>query len=61
MKKSNAFPASSLEKHDYSMTIIESIKDHLKKESYSVVADAHEQESCVNYEQSDMTLLKENL
>lgn len=61
MTKSNVSLVSSSEKHDSSMTITENIKDHHKKESYSVAADAHEQECCVNYEQSDTTLQNENL
>jgi hypothetical protein len=61
MTKSNASPVSSSEKQNTLMITTENIKDHRKKESYLVAADAHEQECCLNYEQSDMTLQNENL
>jgi hypothetical protein len=61
MTKSNASPVSSSEKQNTLMITTENIKDHRKKESYLVAADAHEQECCLNYEQSDTTLQNENL
>lgn len=61
MTKFNALPVSSSEKQNTLTITTENIKDHRKKESYSVVKDAHEQECCVNYEQSDTTSQNENL
>ena len=61
MTKYNASPVSSSEKQNTLTITTENIKDHHKKESYSVAADAHEQECCVNYEPLDMTLQNESL
>jgi hypothetical protein len=61
MTKYNASPVLSSEKQNTLTITTENIKDHLKKESYSVAADAHEQECCVNYEQLDTTLQNESL
>jgi hypothetical protein len=61
MTKYNASPVSSSEKQNTLMITTENIKDHRKKESYSVAADAHEQECCVNYEQCDTTSQTESL
>ena len=61
MTKYNALPVSNSEKQNTLTTTTENIKDHRKKESYSVAADAHERECCVNYEQLDTTLENESL
>jgi hypothetical protein len=61
MTKYNASPVLSSEKQNTLTITTENIKDHHKKESYSVAADAHEQECCVNYEQCDTTLQTESL
>jgi hypothetical protein len=61
MTKYNALPVSSSEKQNTLTITTENTKDHRKKESYSVAADAHEQDCCVNYEQFDMTLQNESL
>jgi hypothetical protein len=61
MTKYNALPVSSSEKQNTLTITTENTKDHRKKESCLVAADAHEQECCVNYEQCDMTLQKESL
>jgi hypothetical protein len=61
MIKSNALPVSNLEKQNTLTITTENIKDHRKKESYLVAKDAHEQESCVNYEQCDTTSENESL
>ncbi len=61
MTKYNASPVSSLEKQNILTITTENIKDHRKKESCLVAADAHEQECCVNYEQSDTTSQNESL
>jgi hypothetical protein len=61
MTKSNALLVLSLEKQNTLTITTENIKDHRKKESYSVAADAHEQECCVNYEPLDTTLENESL
>lgn len=41
--------------------IDENTIDQAEKELYLAVRDAHEQECCVNYEQSDTTSEKESL
>ena len=41
--------------------IDENTIDQAEKELYSAVRDAHEQECCLNYEQSDTTSQNENL
>ena len=61
MTKSNALPVSNSEKQNTLTITTENIKDHRKKESYSVARDAHEQECCVNYEPLDTTLENESL
>ena len=61
MTKYNVGLVTSLKQSINSTKIDENTIDQAEKELYSAVRDAHEQECCVNYEQSDTTSQNENL
>jgi hypothetical protein len=61
MTKYNVGLVTSLKQSINSTKIDENTIDQAEKELYSAVRDAHEQEFCVNYEQSDTTSQNENL
>jgi hypothetical protein len=61
MTKYNVGLVTSLKRSTSMTKIDENTIDQAEKELYSAVKDAHEQECCVNYEQSDTTSQNENL
>jgi len=61
MTKYNVGLVTSLKRLINSTKIDENTILKAEEELCSVVRDAHEQECCVNYEQSDTTLQNENL
>jgi hypothetical protein len=61
MTKYNVGLVTSLKQSINSTKIDENTILKAEEELCSVVRDAHEQECCLNYEQSDMTLQNENL
>jgi hypothetical protein len=61
MTKYNVGLVTSLKQSINSTKIDENTILKAEEELCSVVRDAHEQECCVNYEQSDTTLQNENL
>jgi hypothetical protein len=61
MKDLNALPAKNINELIGSKTTDENTSCHTTKERSQVVSNVHERECCVNYEQSDMTLIQENL
>jgi hypothetical protein len=61
MTKYNVGLVTSLKQSTSMTKIDENTILKAEEELYSVVRDAHEQECCVNYEQSDTTLQNGNL
>jgi hypothetical protein len=61
MTKYNVGLVTSLKQSINSTKIDENTIDQAEKELYLAVRDAHEQECCVNYEQSDTTSENESL
>ncbi len=61
MTKYNVGLVTSLKQSINSTKIDENTILKAEEELCSVVRDAHEQECCLNYEQSDTTLQNENL
>jgi hypothetical protein len=61
MTKYNVGLVTSLKQSINSTKIDENTILKAEEELCSVVRDAHEQECCLNYEQSDMTIQNENL
>lgn len=61
MTKYNVGLVTSLKQSINSTKIDENTILKAEEELCSVVKDAHEQECCLNYEQSDTTLQNENL
>jgi hypothetical protein len=61
MTKYNVGLVTSLKRSTSMTKIDENTILKAEEELYLVVRDAHEQECCVNYEQSDTTLQNENL
>jgi hypothetical protein len=61
MKDLNALPAKNTNELIGSKITDENTSCLTTKERSQVVSNVHEREYCVNYEQSDMTLIQENL
>jgi hypothetical protein len=61
MKDLNALPVKNTNELIDSKTTEENINCHTTKERSQAVSSVHEQDCCVNYEQSDMTLKQESL
>jgi hypothetical protein len=61
MKDLNALPVKNTNELIDSKITAENINYHTTKERSQAVSNVHERECCVNYEQSDMTLIQENL
>jgi hypothetical protein len=61
MKDLNALPVKNTNELTSSKLTEENTNCHTTKERSQAVSSVHERECCVNYEQSDMTLIQENL